>query len=296
MFALGADLIVTPRFSTEGDYRASNIPVLMLFATLGMLMMVSANDLMTLYIGLEMSEPVALRARQLPARTTSRSSEAGLKYFVLGALASGICSTACSLVYGFTGSTGFAGTPPARPRRRFLDRCIVRPGLRARRPGLQDLAPCRSTCGRRTSTRRTDPGHGLLRQRAQGRGDGHAGADRDGSVRGEGRCLAADHHLRRAGIDRGRARSAQSGSRTSSACWPIRRSTTSGSSSSVLPRRPRRASPVLTYLTIYVAMDDRQLHRAADAARPGRHQPRTFADICRAFRPGVRRWLGACSR
>lgn len=81
-------------------------PVLILLSALGMCMMVSANDLLTLYVGLELQ---SLAAYVLAAfhRNESRSSEAGLKYFVLGALASGILLYGISLVYGFTGTTSF---------------------------------------------------------------------------------------------------------------------------------------------------------------------------------------------
>ena len=82
-------------------------PVLILLSALGMCLMVSANDLLTLYVGLELQ---SLAAYVLAAfhRNESRSSEAGLKYFVLGALASGILLYGISLVYGFTGTTSFA--------------------------------------------------------------------------------------------------------------------------------------------------------------------------------------------
>ena len=82
-------------------------PVLLMLGTLGMGIMVSAHDMLTLYIGLELQ---SLAAYVLAAfhRRESRSSEAGLKYFVLGALASGILLYGVSLIYGFGGSTGFA--------------------------------------------------------------------------------------------------------------------------------------------------------------------------------------------
>ncbi len=82
-------------------------PVLLMLGTLGMGIMVSAHDLLTLYIGLELQ---SLAAYVLAAfhRRESRSSEAGLKYFVLGALASGILLYGVSLIYGFGGATGFA--------------------------------------------------------------------------------------------------------------------------------------------------------------------------------------------
>ena len=81
-------------------------PVLIVLATLGMCVMVSANNLLTLYVGLEL---MSLAAYVLAAfnRDEQRSSEAGLKYFVLGALSSGMLLYGVSLVYGFVGSTEF---------------------------------------------------------------------------------------------------------------------------------------------------------------------------------------------
>jgi NADH-quinone oxidoreductase subunit N len=82
-------------------------PVLLMLATLGMSMMVSANDLLSLYVGLEL---LSLASYVLAAfhRNEARSSEAGLKYFVLGALASGVLLYGVSLIYGFGGTTNFA--------------------------------------------------------------------------------------------------------------------------------------------------------------------------------------------
>ena len=82
-------------------------PVLVLLATTGMLMMISANDLIALYVGLEL-QSLALYVVAAFQRDSARSSEAGLKYFVLGALSSGMLLYGTSLVYGFTGSTDFA--------------------------------------------------------------------------------------------------------------------------------------------------------------------------------------------
>ena len=81
-------------------------PVLIVLATLGMFVMVSANNLMALYMGLEL---MSLSAYVLAAfhRDEERSTEAGLKYFVLGALSSGVMLYGMSLVYGFVGSTDF---------------------------------------------------------------------------------------------------------------------------------------------------------------------------------------------
>jgi len=81
-------------------------PVLVLLATTGMLMMISANDLIALYMGLEL-QSLALYVMAAYQRDNLRSSEAGLKYFVLGALSSGMLLYGASLIYGFTGHTGF---------------------------------------------------------------------------------------------------------------------------------------------------------------------------------------------
>ena len=81
-------------------------PVLVLLATLGMLMMVSANDLIALYLGLEL-QSLALYVVAAFNRDDVKSSEAGLKYFVLGALSSGMLLYGASMLYGVTGSTGY---------------------------------------------------------------------------------------------------------------------------------------------------------------------------------------------
>ncbi|MEO0393183.1 MAG: NADH-quinone oxidoreductase subunit NuoN [Pseudomonadota bacterium] len=81
-------------------------PVLVTFATLGMLIMVSANDLITLYVGLEL-QSLALYVLAAFRRDSLKASEAGLKYFVLGALSSGILLYGASLIYGFAGTTNF---------------------------------------------------------------------------------------------------------------------------------------------------------------------------------------------
>ncbi|MFN4230214.1 NADH-quinone oxidoreductase subunit NuoN [Parvibaculum sp.] len=81
-------------------------PVLIVLATLGMFMMVSANGLISLYMGLEL-QSLSLYVIAAINRDNARATEAGLKYFVLGALASGMLLYGASLVYGFTGSVEF---------------------------------------------------------------------------------------------------------------------------------------------------------------------------------------------
>jgi len=80
--------------------------ILVLFATIGMMMMISANNLLSLYMGLEL-QSLSLYVLAAFHRDDTRSTEAGLKYFVLGALASGMLLYGMSMVYGFSGSTDF---------------------------------------------------------------------------------------------------------------------------------------------------------------------------------------------
>lgn len=98
-------------FQRAGALRAE-YPILLLLSSVGMGMMVSATDLLTLYVGLELQ---SLSAYVLASfmRKDQRSAEAGLKYFVLGALASGILLYGISLLYGFTGTTIFSGIASA---------------------------------------------------------------------------------------------------------------------------------------------------------------------------------------
>ncbi|WP_293883448.1 NADH-quinone oxidoreductase subunit NuoN [Sphingomonas sp.] len=105
-------IVVAPRFfggnGIVHEQLRAEYPVLILLATAGAGMMVSATDLLTLYIGLELQSLASYVLASFMRRDT-RSAEAGLKYFVLGALASGILLYGISLVYGFTGTTGYDG-------------------------------------------------------------------------------------------------------------------------------------------------------------------------------------------
>lgn len=83
-------------------------PILIVLATVGMLIMISANDLIVLYMGLEL-QSLSLYVLAAFNRDSLRSSESGLKYFVLGALSSGLLLYGASLIYGFTGTTNFSG-------------------------------------------------------------------------------------------------------------------------------------------------------------------------------------------
>ena len=99
-------VIMSMGFNRRENIDRFEYPILFMFATLGMLMMVSANDLIALYVGLEL-QSLSLYVVAAFRRDTVRSTEAGLKYFVLGALSSGMLLYGSSMVYGFAGSTGF---------------------------------------------------------------------------------------------------------------------------------------------------------------------------------------------
>jgi len=106
--ASGAVLMMSRRWMMAEDIQRFEFPVLMLLATIGMMLMVSANDLIALYLGLEL-QSLALYVLATFHRDNARATEAGLKYFVLGAVASGMMLYGASLVYGFAGSTSFTG-------------------------------------------------------------------------------------------------------------------------------------------------------------------------------------------
>src|SRR5438876_2034920 len=99
-------ILIGMRYNEEQGIARFEFPVLILLATAGMMVMISANDLITLYVGLELQN-LALYVVASFNRDSARSSEAGLKYFVLGALSSGLLLYGSSLVYGFTGSVNF---------------------------------------------------------------------------------------------------------------------------------------------------------------------------------------------
>jgi len=99
-------IVMSMGFIERENMARFEFPILIIFATLGMMMMVSANDLISLYVGLEL-QSLSLYVVAAFKRDTVRSTEAGLKYFVLGALSSGLLLYGASLIYGFTGTTQF---------------------------------------------------------------------------------------------------------------------------------------------------------------------------------------------
>jgi NADH-quinone oxidoreductase subunit N len=104
----GAFLVLVISYSYLKTIKIFKIeyPILILSSVLGMMVMISSNDLMVFYMGLEL-QSLALYVLATFNRDQLKSSEAGLKYFVLSALSSGLLLYGCSLVYGFSGSTNF---------------------------------------------------------------------------------------------------------------------------------------------------------------------------------------------
>ncbi|MCW9032664.1 MAG: NADH-quinone oxidoreductase subunit NuoN [Rhodospirillales bacterium] len=99
-------LVMSQSYLKRVDSNKFEYSILILLSTLGMMMMVSANDLLSLYVGLEL-QSLSLYILAAFRRDDLKSSEAGVKYFVLGALASGMLLYGSSMIYGFTGTTNF---------------------------------------------------------------------------------------------------------------------------------------------------------------------------------------------
>jgi NADH-quinone oxidoreductase subunit N len=107
-----ASLIMSAEYLSAPDRRIFEYPILVLLSTLGMMVLISAGDLIALYLGLELMS-LALYVVAASHRDNAKSTEAGLKYFVLGALSSGMLLYGASLIYGFTGTVNFAGIAAA---------------------------------------------------------------------------------------------------------------------------------------------------------------------------------------
>ncbi|MDQ2091437.1 NADH-quinone oxidoreductase subunit NuoN [Marimonas arenosa] len=108
LLSAGAVLVMGQEFMARRDMLRFEYPILVALSAVGMMMMVSAGDLMALYMGLEL-QSLALYVVAAMRRDSVRSTEAGLKYFVLGALSSGLLLYGASLVYGYAGTTLFTG-------------------------------------------------------------------------------------------------------------------------------------------------------------------------------------------
>ena len=108
LFGAAATLALSESYLSRTGLMKYEFPVLILFSSVGMMTMVSANDLIVLYLGLELQSLAAYVVASF-RRDSGRATEAGLKYFMLGALASGLLLYGASLTYGFTGTTLFPG-------------------------------------------------------------------------------------------------------------------------------------------------------------------------------------------
>jgi NADH-quinone oxidoreductase subunit N len=103
-----ATLLLSTEYLSDPSRRIFEYSILVLLSTLGMMVLISAGDLIALYLGLELMS-LALYVVAASNRDNAKSTEAGLKYFVLGALSSGMLLYGASLIYGFTGTVSFAG-------------------------------------------------------------------------------------------------------------------------------------------------------------------------------------------
>lgn len=99
-------IFMSARYAERQRISRFEYPVLVLFSTLGMMLMISANDLISLYMALEL-QSLPLYVLAALRRDSVKSTEAGLKYFILGALSSGMLLYGASLIYGYTGATNF---------------------------------------------------------------------------------------------------------------------------------------------------------------------------------------------
>ncbi len=107
-----AALLMSADFFKREKLERIEYPILVVLATIGMMVMISANDLIALYLGIEL-QSLALYVVASIDRDNEKSSEAGLKYFVLGALSSGMLLYGASLTYGFSGTVSFPGIAAA---------------------------------------------------------------------------------------------------------------------------------------------------------------------------------------
>jgi len=103
-----ASLIISKNYFIDTKINRFEIPTLLLFSTLGMLLMISSKNLMIMYLAIEL-QSLSLYVVASIKRNSIESAESGVKYFILGALSSGILLYGFSLVYGFTGQTSFDG-------------------------------------------------------------------------------------------------------------------------------------------------------------------------------------------
>jgi NADH-quinone oxidoreductase subunit N len=153
--AVGITLVYSRQYAGDRGMMSGNLGgefyVLALFTMLGQMIMISGNNMLPIYLGLELMS-LSLYALVALRRDHATSTEAAMKYFILGSLASGFMLYGISMIYGATGSLDItnrqaaAGPPPTTP-----SWCSAWCSWSPAWPS--SWAPCRSTCGCRTSTR-----------------------------------------------------------------------------------------------------------------------------------------------
>ena len=152
LFGAAATLALSQEYLDRTELMKFEYPVLITLSAAGMMTMVSAMDLIVLYMGLEL-QSLSLYVVAAFRRDSLRSTEAGLKYFVLGALSSGLLLYGASLTYGFAGTTAFAGIAEVVAARPAVARADLRAGVPLPPAWRSRSPPPPSTCGRPTSTR-----------------------------------------------------------------------------------------------------------------------------------------------
>ena len=199
LVASAMGVVVSLDYNEHQNLRRFEFPVLIVLCTVGMMIMASATNLMTLYLGLEMHS-LALYVLAAFARDQLRSAEAGLKYFVLGALASRAAALRCHLGLRLHRLDGFRGTRlcAVRPVARFT-RADGRDRVHRGGPRLQGVRRAVPYVDAGRLRGRADAGHAVPRHRAEGGSDGAAGAGHGDAVRPHAGPVAATH---RAGGDR----------------------------------------------------------------------------------------------
>ena len=189
-----------PYAADRGMLRGGEMFTLTLFALLGMFVMISGSNFLVIYLGPRAADAVAATRWWRCAATTRVATEAAMKYFVLGALASGFLLYGMSMIYGATGSLDInevfkAIAQPARS----TTRCWCSAWCSSSPAWPSSSAPCRSTCGCPTSTRARRPRHAADRRGARARRlrDHHPPAGRRPAAAGDRLAADADRAGRR---------------------------------------------------------------------------------------------------
>ena len=192
-------IVMSLHYQNVEKQRIFEYPILILLSAVGMGMMISAADLIALYLGLELMS-LSLYVVAASNRDSVRSTEAGLKYFVLGALSSGMLLYGCSLIYGFTGTVSFAGIAKATQGGAGIGLIF---GLVFLFAGLllQGFGGAVPHVDARRLRGRADAGHRVLRRRAEDRRHRAVRPRRDRRVPRHRAAMAADPGVRRHRLD-----------------------------------------------------------------------------------------------